>query len=197
MAKSQKKQKEKIKYPVKRSSKILYTVAIIVVVIPILLLGYIYITTKENKGMPTVGSRFDDELTTKITSEDVQKVKDALVFDNAESLEVNLTSATLRITVDMKDDSGSDDVDQVLKQTYDKINELLPVKTYFTNQDTTKMYDLDIHVYNFIPTDDQTDGWVYKEMVKNAANKKTVTDTLSSPKDKQTVTDIENRKESK
>ncbi len=197
MAKSQKKQKEKIKYPVKRSSKILYTVAIIVVVIPILLLGYIYITTKENKGTPTVGSRFDDELTTKITSEDVQKVKDALVFDNAESLEVNLTSATLRITVDMKDDSGSDDVDQVLKQTYDKINELLPVKTYFTNQDTTKMYDLDIHVYNFIPTDDQTDGWVYKEMVKNAANKKTVTDTLSSPKDKQTVTDIENRKESK
>lgn len=197
MAKSQKKQKEKIKYPVKRSSKILYTVAIIVVVIPILLLGYIYITTKENKGMPTVGSRFDDELTTKITSEDVQKVKDALVFDNAESVEVNLTSATLRITVDMKDDSGSDDVDQVLKQTYDKINELLPVKTYFTNQDTTKMYDLDIHVYNFIPTDDQTDGWVYKEMVKNAANKKTVTDTLSSPKDKQTVTDIENRKESK
>ncbi len=197
MAKSQKKQKEKIKYPVKRSSKILYTVAIIVVVIPILLLGYIYITTKENKGTPTVGSRFDDELTTKITSEDVQKVKDALVFDNAESVEVNLTSATLRITVDMKDDSGSDDVDQVLKQTYDKINELLPVKTYFTNQDTTKMYDLDIHVYNFIPTDDQTDGWVYKEMVKNAANKKTVTDTLSSPKDKQTVTDIENRKESK
>ena len=197
MAKSQKKQKEKIKYPVKRSSKILYIVAIIVVVIPILLLGYIYITTKENKGMPTVGSRFDDELTTKITSEDVQKVKDALVFDNAESVEANLTSATLRITVDMKDDSGSDDVDQVLKQTYDKINELLPVKTYFTNQDTTKMYDLDIHVYNFIPTDDQTDGWVYKEMVKNAANKKTVTDTLSSPKDKQTVTDIENRKESK
>lgn len=197
MAKSQKKQKEKIKYPVKRSSKILYTVAIIVVVIPILLLGYIYITTKENKGTPTVGSRFDDELTTKITSEDVQKVKDALVFDNAESVEVNLTSATLRITVDMKDDSGSDAVDQVLKQTYDKINELLPVKTYFTNQDTTKMYDLDIHVYNFIPTDDQTDGWVYKEMVKNAANKKTVTDTLSSPKDKQTVTDIENRKESK
>lgn len=197
MAKSQKKQKEKIKYPVKRSSKILYTVAIIVVVIPVLLLGYIYITTKENKGTPTVGSRFDDELTTKITSEDVQKVKDALVFESAESVEVNLTSATLRITVDMKDDSDSDDVDQVLKQTYDKINELLPVKTYFTNQDTTKMYDLDIHVYNFIPTDDQTDGWVYKEMVKNAANKKAVTDTLSSPKDEQTVTDIENRKKSK
>lgn len=196
MAKSQKKQKEKTKYPVRRSSKILYTVAIIVIVIPILLLGYIYFTTKENKGTPTVGSRFDDELTTKITSEDVQKVKDALVFDNSEKVEVNLTSATLRITVDMKDDCGSDDVDQVLKQTYDKVNELLPVKTYFTNQDTMKMYDLDIHVYNFIPTDDNTDGWVYKEMVKNAANKKTVTDTLSSPKDKQTVEDIENRKES-
>ncbi len=29
------------------------------------------------------------------------------------------------------------------------------------------MYDLDIHVYNFIPKDDDsTDGWVYKEKLK-------------------------------
>lgn len=194
MAKSQKKQKEKIKYPVKKSSKILYTVAAIVIVVPVLMLGYIYITTTESKGTPTVGSRFDDELTTKISDEDVQNVKDALVFDNAESVEVNLTSATLRITVNLNDDCTSSDVDSVLKSIYEKVDELLPIETYFTNQDDTKMYDLDIHVYNFIPQDDDTDGWVYKEMVKNAASEEAVTETLSSAKDEDTVEDIDNRK---
>lgn len=169
----------------RRSSKILYVIAAVVILVPLLLLGYIYLTTKENKGTPTVGSRFDDELTTKIADSDLEKVRSSLQqsFTDAESIEVNLTSATVRITIDLKDDSNNDKVTAVLDEAYEVVDDILPVETYFTNQDETKMYDLDIHVYNFIPEEDgSTDGWVYKEKTKNAASKKPVVNTQSQPK---------------
>lgn len=165
-------------------SRILYWIAAVVILIPVLLLGYIYLSAKESAGTPTVGSRFDNSLDPAITEEQLTKVKDALKFDGAENVEVNLKSATLRITIDLNDKAGSSKVKSVLNDAYDKVVKILPVKTYFTNQKDVRMYDLDIHVYNFIPEGDDTSGWVYKEKVKNASAKKAVTDTLSSARNK-------------
>lgn len=184
MAKSKNKSKQVKQKNTK--SNILYIVAAIVILVPLLMLGYIYFSTKENKGKPTVGSRFDNSLVEKIKQEQIDQVKSSLKYDKAENVEVNLTSATLRITIDLQDTCGKSDVDSVLKDAYKKTTEILPVETYFTNRDEVKMYDLDIHVYNFIPKDDaSTKGWVYKETVKNASSKKAVTDTLSSPRSKE------------
>ena len=81
---------------------------------------------------PTVGSRFDNSLDPAITEEQLTKVKDALKFDGAENVEVNLKSATLRITIDLDDKAGSSKVKSVLNDAYDKVVKILPVKTYFT-----------------------------------------------------------------
>lgn len=168
----------------KRKSIILYWIAGIVILIPLLLLGYIYISTKEAAGKPTIGSRFDNSLDPAITDEQVTKVKDSLKLSGVDSVEVNLKSATLRITLDMKDTSSLEDVKKTVHNAYNKVNSILPVKTYFTNKKDVKMYDLDIHVYNFIPKDDSTKGWAYMEKTKNASAKKPVTDTISKARNK-------------
>lgn len=184
MAKSNKKSKQVKQKNTK--SNILYIVATVVILIPLLMLGYIYFSTKENKGKPTVGNRFDNALVEKIEQNQIDQVKSSLKYDKAENVEINLTSATLRITIDLQDTCGKIDVDSVLNDAYKKTTQILPVETYFTNKDDVKMYDLDIHVYNFIPKDDDsTDGWVYKEKIKNASSKKAVTDTLSSARSKE------------
>lgn len=184
MAKSNKKSKQVKQKNTK--SNILYIVATVVILIPLLMLGYIYFSTKENKGKPTVGNRFDNALVGKIEQNQIDQVKSSLKYDKAENVEINLTSATLRITIDLQDTCGKSDVDSVLNDAYKKTTQILPVETYFTNKDDVKMYDLDIHVYNFIPKDDDsTDGWVYKEKIKNASSKKAVTDTLSSARSKE------------
>ena len=165
-----------------KQMKPLYWVAIVVILIPLLSLGFIYISTKENAGSPTVGERFDDQLEPAITQQQLDAIHEALQYEKAEVVEVNLKSATLQILIDLKDDAGNETVTNVLNDAYKKVIDILPVNTYFTNDGEKKMYDLDIHVYNFIPEGDDTSGWVYKEKIKNAAAKKATTDTLSKPR---------------
>lgn len=181
MSKSSKSKKQ-----LKKGNQILYIIAMVVIALPLLLLAFIYFATKENAGAPTFGDRFDASLDPEITEELLDQVETSLAYEDAESVEINLKSATLRITFNMKDDTGSDRISAVLKDAYKKVNEILPVETYFTNKESMKMYDLDIHAYNFIPQDDNTEGWVYKELIKNAASEKAITDTLSAPRDKET-----------
>ena len=73
-----------------KTSKILYTVAVIVILVPLLFLGYIYISAKENSGKPTVGSRFDDSLNPAITEQQLEDVKKAVVFDGTDKVEMLL-----------------------------------------------------------------------------------------------------------
>lgn len=55
--------KKKTKSGGSGKSKILYWIAGIVILIPLLLLGWIYLSAKESSGSPTVGSCFDNSLT--------------------------------------------------------------------------------------------------------------------------------------
>lgn len=174
-----------------KKSKILYSAAVIVILIPLLLLGYIYLSTKENAGVPTVGNRFSDELDPAITDGQLDQVRETLKYDQAQFVEVNLKSATLRITIDLADNANNDQVTSVLEDAYDKVTKILPEDTYFTNKEGVKMYDLEISAYNFIPEDDNTNGWVYKSKLKNAANEKSHVDVLSSPKNEEVSDTIE------
>lgn len=166
-------------------SKILYSITAIVILIPLLLLGWIYFSAKESSGKPTVGSRFDNSLDPAITEEQLKQVEDAMQFDGIDGVEVNLISATLRINIDTADSADSAEVKSIMNTAYDKVDEILPVKTYFTNNDSDKMYDLEVHVYNYIPDEEHpSDKQVYMIKTKTAAASKPNVSTPSSPKNK-------------
>lgn len=195
--KSPKKQKnttERAGKPKKRSNALFY-IAGVVILIPLVLLGYIFFSAKEKSGVPINGERFADEIDPPISEEQKTQVKDSLKFDNVDGIEVNLKSATLRINIDTKDDLSDDALTAVMNKAYDDVNGILPIDTYFTNKDGKKMYDLEVHVYNYIPDDTHAaDKQIYKVKTKTGAAKKPVVNTLSSPVNKGTADGLLNPK---
>lgn len=162
-------------------------IGLAVVVIPCIILLYIIIGTKENAGVPVVSDRFENEIDPAISSDDLAWLQDNLTYEEAESVSVNLISATLRINVNTLDDLNADVIDALCDAVYNKVAERLPIEKYFTNREEDgkkiKMYDIEIHIYNVIPDETTTVAQIYKVKAKTGAAEAPHTDTLSSPKD--------------
>ncbi len=172
-------------------------VTIIIIAIPCLILMYIFIGSRESSSTPVEGTRFKNALDPKITEEDLKALESSLKLDNAEAIEINLKSATLRININAKDDLSQKAIKKLITDTYKKVDEKLPVKTYFTNKENgdnvVKMYDLEISAYNYIPEkEEDKKGQIHLSRVKNSSAEKPVDDVLSSPRDKQSAEEILN-----
>ncbi len=171
---------------------------IAVIAIPCVILLYIVIGSRENSRTPVTGHRFKDALDPAITEENLNALKDSLKFDNADEVEITLKSATLRINIDTKDDLSQEEMKELVALAYDKVNEKLPIATYFTNKkngdEIMKMYDLEISAYNVLPKDDAESKTkqIHLSRTKNAAAEEPVDDVLSSPKDEQSAEEILN-----
>ena len=182
-----------------KQSHILVWIAAAVILIPTRLVGVVVMTSTENSGTPVVGSRFSEtDLNPAITDDQITQIEAAMKeLDYAESVEVNLKSATLRINIDL--DDIVDEVDEELvkklaSQAYDKVDAILPVETYFTQQSDAKMYDLSINVYNYSSFDEEhtEDHWIYVCLTKTSASEKSVVDVLSVPRDEETAEAVMN-----
>lgn len=182
-----------------KQSHILVWIAAAVILIPTILVGVVVMTSTENSGTPVVGSRFSEtDLNPAITDDQITQIEAAMKeLDYAESVEVNLKSATLRINIDL--DDIVDEVDEELvkklaSQAYDKVDAILPVETYFTQQSDAKMYDLSINVYNYSSFDEEhtEDHWIYVCLTKTSASEKSVVDVLSVPRDEETAEAVMN-----
>lgn len=182
-----------------KQSHILVWIAAAVILIPTILVGVVVMTSTENSGTPVVGSRFSEtDLNPAITDDQITQIEAAMKeLDYAESVEVNLKSATLRINIDL--DDIVDEVDEELvkklaSQAYDKVDAILPVETYFTQQSDAKMYDLSINVYNYSSFDEEhtEDHWNYVCLTKTSASEKSVVDVLSVPRDEETAEAVMN-----
>lgn len=170
--------KKKVKNPNEKPNYVLWT-GIVIILIPLVVLAYILISSIEKTGEPVIGNRFDDELDPAITTEQVNKVKEQLNFEQVENVEVNLKAATLRITINVKDDTSEESIKNLLNESYNKVNETLPVETYFTNKENVKMYDLEIHVYNVIPDETTTISQIHYVRTKTGGAE-TYTDNVDS-----------------
>lgn len=174
------------KMKIGKKSAILYWIAGIVIVVPLLLFLYIYLGAKESSGKPIVGNRFDNSLNPAITNKELDSLKSSLTFEGADAVEINLISATLRINIDAKDDIKEAQVKSIVEDAYEKVNKILPIDTYFTNNKSEKMYDLEVHVYNYIPDDKKpAEKQIYMIKTKTAAAKNPNISIPSSPKNKE------------
>lgn len=188
---------ERIKYQLKKNY--LLWITVIIIAIPCIILAYILIGSREGSTSPVVGSRFDDALDPEITAQDLNALKETLQFEDAQAVEINLKSATLRISIDTRDDMSQEEMSALLDSAYDKVTEKLPAATYFTNRKSgegdneavVKMYDLEISVYNFIPeNEEQKANQIHLSRSKNAASEEVINDILTSPRDEQSANGI-------
>ena len=168
----------------KREPNWLLRFTIIVFIVPLIILVFVLLTSMESSNSPVVGDRFKNQLNPAISDSQIEEVKNSLTYNEVESVEVNLISATLRITINCKDDITSDQIMAIVEDAYNKVDSILPISTYFTNSNNTKMYDVEISAYNFI-ADGNNNGEVYISKEKSGAAKEATTDVISSPKNEE------------
>lgn len=159
---------------------------VIIIMIPIVIVGYVLLTSVGGQNHPVEGSRFSKtDLNPAITDNEISSLENSLSsIDNVEKASVDLLSATLRVHLDLVDSATDDVAQQALDSAYNIVNDQLPIDTYFTNKDHSKMYDLEIDSYNYLIDDTHTsDGWTYLKLTKTGASDGPVTDNMTTPKD--------------
>ncbi len=179
---------KKVKKPSKINWILLFTITVIA--IPLCILGYILLTSVDTQGEPVEGERFVNQLDPAIPEGKLEELEQALMVDGVESVSINLKSATLRINVNTVDTLTFDQMNALVGQLYHSVDTILPTATYFTNTDGVKMYDLEIHTYNFIPEEGQ-EGQIYAIAHKNAAEEGSGVDWLTNIKDQATYDAIQ------
>ena len=179
---------------------VVLVLVLLVLLIPTILLGSILYDTLEDSSKPVVGERYENELDPAITEDQLTQIKTTLEgFVGVESIEVNLKTARVAILINTNDDVGHDGIKNIIQQAYIKVNEVLPVGTYFTNRelfdetknDTTivKMYDLQIDAYNVVEGDNQ----IHYVVSKTGAQKTELLQCVSSAKDSEVANDVLNQ----
>lgn len=180
----------------KRRPNWLLRFTLLVIIVPLAILAWILLTSLETKGEPVVGDRFKDQLDPAISEEQLTSLEKAFDSGEIESVEVNLKSATLRVNINTVDTLTIEQIDTIVNDAYTKVDAVMPIATYFTNkkdgESVTKMYDLEIHVYNYIPTDENREGYNYMVLTKNASAEGNVKNTPSQPIDQEVVNDVTN-----
>lgn len=159
---------------------------LIIIMIPVVIVGYVLLTSIGGQNHPVEGSRFSKtDLDPAITDSSISSLETSLTsIDNVEKASVDLLSATLRVHLDLVDSATDDVANQALDSAYNIVNDQLPIDTYFTNKDGSKMYDLEIDSYNYLIDDTHTaDGWTYLKLTKTGASKGPVTDNMTTAKD--------------
>lgn len=173
---------KKTSNPVKlKKPHVILWLGIIILLVPCVILGAVLMNSLENSREPVVADRFKNELNPAITEVELASIRSNLNYDNIDNIEVNLISATLRIMINTNDNMSDGDILWILNDAADKVTSVLPVETYFTNTNGTKMYDLEIHVYN---TTKGTEALpqIYYVRTKNAAFEEWIADNYSTAK---------------
>ena len=152
---------------------ILFTICLILVLAPFVVLGWILFSSSMDTGTPVLGNRFEGDLDPAITKNQMN--------DNAF---VTMTTATLRVYVDVADDANEETVNAKADEVYNTVASILDPAVYFTKTDSKKQYDLEIHVYTLPErTDAEGENFIYVIDTKTSNMAKPQKQTVSVAKD--------------
>lgn len=180
------------KMPKQKQGHKLVWFTLILILIPMILIGYVLVTSLDEQHEPVKGSRFDSaDLNPKITEQQMNEIQSQIsAVPGVESATMNLKSATLRVHMNTSNEASREEVESIMRQARDIVASVLPFETYFTNTEEGKMYDVEIDSYNWIVDDSHPqDGQIYFKLTKTGAGNEVV-DVLSEPKDPDLVNQI-------
>lgn len=182
------------KQKVKQGHKLVW-LTLLIVLVPMLVVGYVLLTSAKESDQPVEGNRFSiSDLNPRIQESQIAAIQNDLMgIGGVEGATVDLKSATLRAHLNMVDSADYDILTAAAVQAYDIVNNYLPIETYFTNSADGKNYDLEIDVYNYLVDDTHPqDGWRVVKIFKSGAGERVV-DTLTQPKNAELAQSVKNR----
>ena len=164
-------------------SSIILIFGSLLIITPFIVLGWILLSASLDTGTPILGDRYVGDLDPAISKSDISNVKKSVDgINGVESSFVELATATLRVYVDVEDSYSDTQASDVAKSAYDSVVGVLDVNKYFTQTDSKKMYDLEIHVYNLKKNRDQ-DNFSYVILTKTSSMSDSKIQVVSTPID--------------
>lgn len=164
---------------------ILFTVCLILVLAPFVVMGWILFSSSMDTGTPVLGNRYEGDLDPAITKSQLEEVETAVKgLSGQDDAFVTMKTATLRVYVDIADDANVDTANAKADEVYNTVASILDPAVYFTKTDSKKMYDMEIHVYT-IPerTDAEGENFVYVINTKTSNMSEPAKQTVSVAKD--------------
>lgn len=160
--------------------------AIVIALSAGLFLGYQAVNASLGKGQPVVGSRFDNDLDPAISQDSITKItEDLKAMNGVKDAKIVLKSATLRVYIEI-DTNRDANITANLQNAYDIVTKELKVEDYFSIKGLQKNYDLEIHGYNQVPSEDNK-GYIYGVLVKGSNMLEPSTQILTKPQSQDVV----------
>lgn len=181
------------KQKVKQGHKLVW-LTLIILIVPVVVVGYVLLTSASESDQPVVGNRFNpQDLNPKIQETEINNIQGELMsIGGIETATVTLKSATLRIHLNMVDSADNGTLQAAADQAYQIVSNHLPIETYFTNTAEGKNYDLEIDSYNYLVDDAHPqDGWRFVKVSKSGAGQK-VTDIITEPRNAELAQQVRN-----
>ena len=192
MAKKSKRSKRKSK-----RTAIIFWVCLILILTPFMVLGWILLSAWLDTGSPILGERYEGDLDPAITKNDLDSIRTSVrTIPEVENVELELATATLRVYADVDDNANAENEKATAQSIYQAVTRVLDAGTYFTQTETKKMYDLEIHVYNLAKNRD-SDEFAYVIETKTSSMTEPILNVVSEPIDaalaQQLRDNVENR----
>lgn len=181
------------KQKVKQGHKLVW-LTLVIILIPVLVVGYVLFTSASGNDKPVEGKRFSSsDLNPAIDNGTLESIRSQLLgIDGVESATINLASATVRIHLNMVDGLDDNSIHNAAETAYNIVNSSLPIDTYFTDTATGKNYDLEIDSFNYIVDNSHPlAGQIYYKITKNGAGNKVV-ENINQPKNPELAEAVRN-----
>jgi hypothetical protein len=157
--------------------------SLVLIAIPTVAIGKVLYDAFAATGTPLFGNRFELDLDPKITSEQLTELESKILAEAlVDDVKITLISASLRVNVDVDDEI-------TLEQL---VATVLPVNTYFKMNETSKMYDLELHIYNNLELKKE-DSYKYLIFLLNSVMEEPLIQLVSDPKNPEFVEELYNR----
>lgn len=170
-----------------------FWICLILVLLPFIILGGILLSAAKDTDTPVIGSRYDNDLDPAITSEEIAEIETNVgSTEGVESVFTNLATGTLRVYAKTADDATAESATAIAENLYTVVSQTLDPSVYFTQADGRKMYDLEIHVYNYNADQDRTaDTFVYVIGTKTSSMDNPEYQTVSEAKSPELAQQLE------
>lgn len=167
--------------------------SLVLIAIPTVAIGKVLYDAFAATGTPLFGSRFDFDLDPKITSEQLTELESKISAEAlVDNVKITLISASLRVNVDVDDEITLEQLTTLATSLYSHVATVLPVNTYFKMNETSKMYDLELHIYNNLELKDE-DSYKYLIFLLNSVMEEPLIQLVSDPKNPEFVLDLYDR----
>jgi hypothetical protein len=167
--------------------------SLVLIAIPTVAIGKVLYDAFAATGTPLFGNRYDLDLNPEITSEQLSelesKISEEVLVDD---VNITLISASLRVNVDVKDEITLEELTTLATALYSHVAAILPVETYFKMNETSKMYDLELHIFNNLELKDD-ESYKYLIFLLNSVMEEPLIQLVSDPKNPEFVEELYKR----